>query len=56
MKISEAASYVRSKNAGPFWVTVDIFLTIQKIINMLNPPLTYPKKLLDRTIRFLLIR
>lgn len=25
MKISEAASYVRSKNAGPFWVTVDIF-------------------------------
>lgn len=25
MKVSDVASYVRSKNAGPFWVTVDIF-------------------------------
>lgn len=25
MKVSEIASYVRSKNAGPFWVTIDIF-------------------------------
>ena len=24
-KLGETASYVRSKNAGPFWVTVDIF-------------------------------
>ena len=23
--LSQLASYVRSKNAGPFWVTVDIF-------------------------------
>jgi hypothetical protein len=23
--IGEAASYVRSKNAGPFWMTIDIF-------------------------------
>ena len=23
--IGELASYVRSKNAGPFWVTIDIF-------------------------------
>lgn len=25
MKLSEAAYYIRSKNAGPFWVTVDLF-------------------------------
>lgn len=24
-KLGETAEYVRSKNAGPFWVTVDIF-------------------------------
>lgn len=24
-KLCEVAKYVRSKNAGPFWVTVDIF-------------------------------
>lgn len=24
-KLSDVARYVRSKNAGPFWVTVDIF-------------------------------
>lgn len=24
-KLGETARYVRSKNAGPFWVTVDIF-------------------------------
>lgn len=24
-KLGELAQYVRSKNAGPFWVTVDIF-------------------------------
>lgn len=24
-KICDAAKYVRSKNAGPFWVTIDIF-------------------------------
>jgi hypothetical protein len=23
--IGEAAKYVRSKNAGPFWITIDIF-------------------------------
>ena len=25
MTVSDVAKYVRSKNAGPFWVTVDIF-------------------------------
>lgn len=25
MTLAEAASYVRSKNAGPFWMTIDIF-------------------------------
>ena len=24
-KLSDVAYYVRSKNAGPFWVTIDIF-------------------------------
>lgn len=24
-RLDEAAAYVRSKNAGPFWVTVDVF-------------------------------
>lgn len=26
-KLGEIAKYVRSKNAGPFWVTIDIFCT-----------------------------
>lgn len=25
MTLGEAAKYVRSKNAGPFWMTIDIF-------------------------------
>ena len=25
MKLGEKAKYIRSKNAGPFWVTADIF-------------------------------
>jgi hypothetical protein len=25
MTLKEAAKYVRSKNAGPFWMTIDIF-------------------------------
>ena len=25
MTLGETASYVRSKNAGPFWMTIDIF-------------------------------
>lgn len=25
MKVSDVARYVRSKNAGPFWITADIF-------------------------------
>ena len=27
IRLEEAARYVRSKNAGPFWVTFDIFFT-----------------------------
>lgn len=25
MKVREVARYVRSKNAGPFWMTIDVF-------------------------------
>ncbi|WPC41248.1 DUF4387 domain-containing protein [Clostridium sp. JS66] len=28
--IGDTAFYVRSKNAGPFWVTIDIFCDIQE--------------------------
>lgn len=28
--IEQAAKYVRSKNAGSFWLTIDIFAAIEK--------------------------
>lgn len=34
--IGETAYYVRSKNAGPFWVTVDIFCGEKDVFNALS--------------------
>ena len=34
--IGETAYYVRSKNAGPFWVTVDIFCGTKDVFDTLS--------------------
>ena len=34
-KISQLTKNIRSKNAGPFWVTVDFFLKIRRILHTL---------------------
>jgi hypothetical protein len=34
--IGETAYYVRSKNAGPFWVTLDIFCGAKDVFNTLS--------------------
>lgn len=31
--LKEVASYVRSKNAGPFWVTIDVFCDTDSAFN-----------------------
>ena len=43
--IGETAYYVRSKNAGPFWVTVDIFCGEKKVFDKLcaSPSITPAK-------------
>ena len=43
-KLGETASYVRSKNAGPFWVTVDIFCGSEAAYEQVarSPNLTSP--------------
>ena len=33
---SEAARYIRSKNAGPFWITIDVFCNNQESFEMLS--------------------
>ncbi|WFR57646.1 DUF4387 domain-containing protein [Anaerocolumna sp. AGMB13025] len=33
--IANTASYVRSKNAGPFWITIDIFCETQEAYQMI---------------------
>ena len=34
--IGETAYYVRSKNAGPFWVTIDIFCGTKDVFNIIS--------------------
>lgn len=34
MLLKDAARYVRSKNAGPFWVTIDIFCETQEAFDI----------------------
>jgi hypothetical protein len=36
MTIANVAKYVRSKNAGPFWVTIDIFCESEKEFDMIK--------------------
>lgn len=36
MKLNELVDNVRSKNAGPFWVTIDVFCGSQTAYNRLN--------------------
>ncbi len=34
--IAQTASYVRSKNAGPFWITIDIFCDSEKAFQTIS--------------------
>jgi hypothetical protein len=44
-KISELAQYVRSKNAGPFWVTLEIFCDSDEAYRRIkNSPAIAPEK------------
>jgi hypothetical protein len=44
-KISELAQYVRSKNAGPFWVTLEIFCDNDEAYRRIkNSPAIAPEK------------
>ena len=45
MKVKEIAKYVRSKNAGPFWITIDIFCRSEEDFQLLrqSPNLTADK-------------
>lgn len=45
MKVKEIAKYVRSKNAGPFWITIDIFCNSHEDFQILkqSPNLTADK-------------
>jgi hypothetical protein len=44
-KISELVQYVRSKNAGPFWVTLEIFCGSDESYNRIkNSPNITPEK------------
>jgi hypothetical protein len=44
-KISELAQYVRSKNAGPFWVTLEIFCDNDEAYQRIkNSPAIAPEK------------
>lgn len=35
-KIGDIAKYIRSKNAGPFWITIDIFCENDEDFNILK--------------------
>lgn len=45
MKVKDIAKYVRSKNAGPFWITMDVFCETEEAYNTLkhSPNLTSKK-------------
>ncbi len=36
MQLKDVARYVRSKNAGPFWVTIDIFCDTEEAFSALT--------------------
>jgi len=40
MKLNELVTNVRSKNAGPFWVTIDVFCGSEEAYHKLNTLLT----------------
>lgn len=40
MQLGELVTNVRSKNAGPFWVTIDVFCGSQAVFDKLNAQLT----------------
>lgn len=48
MTLAETAKYVRSKNAGPFWMTIDIFCNDDESYNKIkNSTNLTPEKLKD---------
>lgn len=47
--LSEVAKYVRSKNAGPFWVTVDIFCEDDETYNRIKTSPHITPKLIAET-------
>lgn len=36
MTLGQSAKYIRSKNAGPFWMTIDIFCDEEEAYNLIK--------------------
>ena len=39
-KLGDVVKRIRSKNAGPFWITVDIFCCVLKVFNLVRNTIT----------------
>lgn len=50
-KLVEVAKYIRSKNAGPFWVTFDIFCDSEESYNSIKNSKNISKKLIADTYK-----
>ncbi|PWA08022.1 DUF4387 domain-containing protein [Pueribacillus theae] len=46
-KLGQLAKYVRSKNAGPFWVTIDIFCETEETFRRLKNSINLNRRLIS---------